>query len=337
MDTGVTVFTIAYIAILVVPGVIFKRFYFQGAFSKQFNLGLFADRIITSLFCGILVQIISLLTFSRIINITYLDFKKEMIESYAKIQGNSLPDLTFNQILYTFYYAVYCVVLAALLGYLLYRVIRGIRLDLHLPAFRFANHWHYYFRGEILKTTDFKSTNRGRVISTEVDLMLKDNDGKSNLFSGLLTQYTINSKNELQTIYLTGATRYSQTAGAVKTIPGDIFIVPYETVQNLNIRYNFLQPQPRELFKRFVLISCACLLVGVFYAPWASELSILLKVVTSFLMFLAWLSFTTLIMSFFPVSNGATRLTNGARVTLFVFFIITIGSCGILFNWWKIW
>ncbi|WP_316739894.1 hypothetical protein [Pedobacter aquatilis] len=333
MDTSVTVFTIAYIAILIVPGIIFKRFYFQGAFSKQFNLGLFADRIITSLFCGILVQIISLLTFSRIINVTYLDFKKKMMESYTKVQSNSLPDLSFDQILNTFYYAVYSVVLAALFGYLLYKIIRGFRLDLHLPAFRFANHWHYYFKGEILKTTDFKAANRGKVISTEVDLMLKDNDGKSNLFSGLLTQYTINSKNELQTLYLTGTTRYSQTAGAVKNIPGDIFIVPFETVQNLNIRYNFLQQQPKETFKRSVLILCASLLFGVFYFPWVSKLDVWLKIITNILMFISWFSFTALMMSLFPVSNGATPLTRVARFILVIIFIVITGSCGLLFEW----
>lgn len=335
MDAGITIFTIAYVIILIVPGIIFKRFYFQGAFSKQFNLGLFADRIITSLFCGILVQIISLLTFSRIVNITYLDFKKRIFESFRELQRNSLPDLNSEQILYTFYYAIYSVVLAACLGYLLYKIIRSLKLDLHIPAFRFANHWHYYFKGEILKTQDFKIANRGKVISTEVDLMLKDNDGKSNLFSGLLTQYTINSKNELQTIYLTGATRYSQTANAVKIIPGDIFIVPYETVQNLNIRYNFLQQQPKEITKRLVLVICAFLLSAVLYAPWASNLTLWLKIITTVLMFLTWLSFTTLAMSFFPSSNGVRALTKNARITLFVFFILMLGACGFLFNWWQ--
>jgi hypothetical protein len=86
MDAGVTIFSIAYVIILIVPGIIFKRFYFQGAFSKQFNSGLFADRIITSLFWGILVQIIGLLLYSKIINIKYADFKIEALKFYQDIQ-----------------------------------------------------------------------------------------------------------------------------------------------------------------------------------------------------------------------------------------------------------
>jgi hypothetical protein len=124
MDAGVTIFTIAYVTVLIVPGIIFKRFYFLGAFSKQFNLGLFADRIITSLFCGILVQIVSFLTFSRIINISYSEFKKKTLESYTKIHNNNLPDLSFDQVLNLFY----CVVLAAILGFIFYKTIRFLNL-----------------------------------------------------------------------------------------------------------------------------------------------------------------------------------------------------------------
>src|SRR5690606_17668748 len=124
------------------------------------------------------------------------------------------------------FYAIYSVVLAAVLGFFLFKVIRILSLDLKFPAFRFLNQWHYYFKGEILRTPEFKMTGRGKVLSTEVDLMLKDNNGKSNLFSGLLTQYTLNTKNELDTIYLTGASRFSQSQNGMKHIPGDIFIIP---------------------------------------------------------------------------------------------------------------
>jgi len=333
MDAGVTVFTIAYVAILIVPGIIFKRFYFNGAFSKQFNLGLFADRLITSFFCGILVQIASLLTFSRIINVSYDDFKKELIKSYSTIHKDSLPDLSYDQVLYTFYYAVYCVALAALLGLLLYKLVRFFKLDLRIPAFRFANQWHYYFRGEILKTNDFKGSSRGKVISTEVDVMLKDNNGKSNLFSGLLTQYTINANHQLETIYLTGATRFSQTSQRVKPIPGDIFIIPYETIQNLNIRYNFLTTQKKEVGKYIVLIFSTLLLIGGFYYPWVTDLVVWKKILGTFLLFLFWLFLTSLIMSFFNPTNGSQALTRGAKVTILFFVLLTLFLCKLLFGW----
>jgi hypothetical protein len=206
---------------------------------------------------------------------------------------------------------------------------------LRLPAFRFANQWHYYyFKGEILKTSDFKNANRGKVISTEVDVMIKDNDGKSNLFSGLLTQYTLNATNELQTIYLTGATRYSQRANAVKTIPGDIFIIPYQTIQNLNIRYNFSTSPPKETLRYVAIVLSALISFTCILLPLGNRSGSLEKIIGTFLMFISWLILTSFVMSLFKPLNGAQPLTKRAKVTLLAFLILMLFFCDLLFKWW---
>lgn len=331
MDTSVTFFSFGYIVILIVPGIIFKRFFFQGAFSGQFNSGLFADRIITSLFWGILVQIISVLTFSRIINISYQDWRTMLQTLYRNVVTNKLPEFTPDQLINVLLYAVYSVTLAATLGFILYKVIRGMGLDLKYPAFRFLNQWHYYFKGEILRTPEFKMNSRGKVISTEVDLMLKSDDGKSNLFSGLLTQYTLNTKNELDTLYLTGASRYSQSQRGVKHIPGDIFIIPFSTVQNMNIRYNFQVSQNQQVLKYIVISFSALLLLTSFIYPWFIEIGVWRKIFGSFTLFLSWLFFSSLIMSFFPPPIGTSSLSIGAKVTNTVMLLVMlIVSNGIL-------
>ncbi|MEO5911056.1 MAG: hypothetical protein ABIP95_09230 [Pelobium sp.] len=324
MDAGVTIFSIAYIVILIVPGIIFKRFYFQGAFSKQFNSGLFADRIITSLFWGILVQIISLISFSRFINIKYVDFKTRLLIFYTDVLSNQLPNLSLSQLLNTLFYALYSVFLAAVLGFLFFKIVRSLKLDINLPAFRFNNHWHYYFKGEILQTKEFSGNSRGKVISTEVDVMLKDDDGKSNLFSGLLTQYTLNHQNELESLYLTGSTRYSQTLGEVKAIPGDMFIIPYTTVQNLNIRYNFQVKKKTEIFKYIVLVISALVLIASLSYPWFTEIIIWRKVVGTFMLFINWLVLSTILVSFFEPSNGATKTSTRGILILIALLAVLI-------------
>jgi len=331
VDTSLTLFSFAYIVILIVPGIIFKRFYFQGSFSGQFNSGLFADRIITSLFWGILVQLVSALTFSRFIDASYQDWRLMLQTLYRNIIENKLPNTTPEQLIIVLAYAVYSVTLAAICGALMYKIVRILELDLHFPAFRFLNYWHYYFRGEILKTSDFSLTNRNKVISTEVDLMLKDNDGKSNLFSGLLTQYTLNSKNELENIYLTGASRFSQTSNAIKIIPGDIFIVPFSTVQNMNIRYNYQVRQQRQVLKYIALSFSTLILVFAFGYPWFQELSMWRKIFSTFTLFMSWLFFSSLLMSFFPNFNGTHQLSRNAKyVNLGILIIMLIVSLYIL-------
>lgn len=324
MDTSVTFFSFAYIIILIVPGTIFKRFYFQGSFSGQFNSGLFADRIITSLFWGILVQLAAALTFSRFIGASYQDWRLMLQSIYRNIIENKLPNTTPEELLTVLAYSTYSVALAAVCGALLYKVVRIFELDLHFPAFRFLNHWHYYFRGEILKTSDFRTSSGNKVISTEVDLMLKDNDGKSNLFSGLLTQYTLNSKNELENIYLTGTSRFSQSASRMKIIPGDIFIVPFSTVQNMNIRYNY-QVRNQSQFLKYVVLSFSALLLSLALTlPWFLELSTLKKMLGCVTLFLSWLSFSSLLISIFPNVNGTQNISRGAKILNFIFLLIMI-------------
>lgn len=334
MDAGVTIFSIAYIVILIVPGIIFKRFYFQGAFSKQFNSGLFADRIITSLFWGILVQIISLLSYSRIINIKYSEFKTRALVLYKDVLGNNLPNLSLSQLVNILLYSMYSVCLAAALGLFFYKLVRALKLDLRSPAFRFLNHWHYYFRGEILQTKEFNGNSIGKVISTEVDVMTKDDDGKSNLFSGLLTQYTLNQKHELEALYLTGCTRFSQSLGATKVIPGDIFIIPYATVQNLNIRYNFQIKQKKEWFKYIVMGFSGLVLLFSLSYPWFTDISIWKKILGTFLLFTSWLFLATLLMSFFEPSNGATKTSNGGKVVLSIGLVVMLILSNLIFQFW---
>lgn len=67
METNVTLVSIAIIVFLYFPGNIFKRFYFKGPFSQQFNIGIFAERFITSIFWGGIMQIMSLIKFPKIL------------------------------------------------------------------------------------------------------------------------------------------------------------------------------------------------------------------------------------------------------------------------------
>lgn len=243
---------------------------------------------------------------------------------YTDVLSNQLPNLNLSQLLNTLFYVLYSVFLAAALGFLFFKIVRSLKLDINLPAFRFNNHWHYYFKGEILQTKEFSGNSRGKVISTEVDVMLKDDDGKSNLFSGLLTQYTLNHQNELESLYLNGSKRYSQTLGGVKSIPGDMFIIPYATVQNLNIRYNFQVRKKKEIFKYLVLGISALMLIGSLSYPWFTEISIWRKVIGTFMLFITWLFLSTFLMSFFEPSNGATKTSYWGKFILGALLVIML-------------
>ena len=194
MEAQFTISSIVFIVLLIVPGVFFKRFYFQGQFSKQFGAGLFADRLITSIFWGIFVQIVTFIVFSRSLSISFDSIKTPVSSAFGSLSKNEIPELSVENLWYSLAYLLASIFISALLGTIFHKVVRLLKLDIKLQVFRFSNQWNYYFRGDILHTTEFKRGKRGEWLSTLVDVVIDNSDGKTKMFSGFLTQYTISSR-----------------------------------------------------------------------------------------------------------------------------------------------
>lgn len=117
MNFNITIFSLLYVIIIIVPGVIFKRFYFQGQFSKQFGSRLFADRLITSIFLGLVVQIITFLVFSNAINKNVVYIFQRINEFYASLDQLIFPVTSPQVLYYCLFYLFLSVILAILLGH----------------------------------------------------------------------------------------------------------------------------------------------------------------------------------------------------------------------------
>jgi len=277
MEAQYTVNSIVFIVSLVVPGVIFKRFYFQGQFTKQFGAGLFADRLITSIFWGIFVQIITFLLYSRIFGFTYTSLKQVIDKTYSEISKNLLPNFTYVQLGHILGYLIFLLFMSGALGTFLHLLIRLFKIDVFFKVLRFSNEWNYYFNGEILSTREFRGGKKGKVLSTSVDLLIDDGTEKNKMVSGFLTQYTLSPKTgELETIYLTNAKRYSKSESKFKEIPGDCFIVPFNKVIDMNLNYDTIEVVNNKK-KQIIynLISNIGLLgiVFLFIYPWFLKIS----------------------------------------------------------------
>lgn len=92
-------------------------------------------------------------------------------------------------------------------------MIRISKLDIYTSTFKYANIWHYYFRGDIVRTKDFKSalSKKRKWVSIRADILLDfEKDDKNVLYSGVVSQYDLSQKSDkLERLYLTGAKRYS--------------------------------------------------------------------------------------------------------------------------------
>lgn len=100
MNFNITFFTIIYIVALIIPGVFFKRFYFQGPFSKQFGSGPFADRLLTSLFWGVVSQFLAYKILKDVLSLNFDDIWNR-INTFL---NNKIPDLSEVELVNSIWY-----------------------------------------------------------------------------------------------------------------------------------------------------------------------------------------------------------------------------------------
>lgn len=222
------------------PGYFFKRFYFSGKFHKQFNIGEFAERFITTIFWGIIIQIVTYQIANKAFHLEEKNFLGYILSIYEKLsnpvrgkEDSNLPPMPFAQCLY---YLGLSFFLSAGAGKLFHKIVRIFQIDIRSQVLRFSNDWHYILRGEEMQSIRDKEQ---MIIATEVDIMAQNLKGDSLLYSGVLKEYVVASNSdELEYITLAGAKHISPDGTKSIPIPGDTFIIPYAQIKNINLRFN---------------------------------------------------------------------------------------------------
>lgn len=244
-------------------GLIFLRFYFIGEFSKQFNTRVPMTRLaFYSLIPGIVLLSVGIAIYS----VFDKDFSiSGALHVYADLLG---ADGEFKPQTCTFldehihlfaYFNMLIYMAAGIFGLLLHFIIQKFDLDKRMKIFRFKNYWYYVFSGEILKFKKFirasanvKLATLGKnrtAIITYADALC-DVNGQSKLYRGYVVDYELDSDNmhHLDKIYLLDAVRYETNAhsrrGLIEEtvnqkidIQGDLFVIDYKNVINLNLTY----------------------------------------------------------------------------------------------------
>ncbi len=325
MEAQFTISSIIFIVLVIVPGIFFKRFYFQGEFSKQFNAGLFADRLITSVFWGFVIQVVTFIVFSNTLNFTYQSIQQPVSKAYTDLSSNSIPDIDSLNTRYILAYLLASIFIAITMGSVLHRLVRFFKIDVKFNVFRFANQWNYFLRGDILHTHEFKGFKNGKVLTTLVDVVFENGEGKTKMVSGFLTQYLVSSRTgELETIILTDAKRFSNTDNAFKGVEGDCLIIPYSRVIDMNLSYIIKKPdsgRSKLLLKNSLSGLAVFVALFIIIYPWFLQLSAV-RILTGILIaFGAWLFTIAVIMT--PFQPVETRL-KGSAYWISVFLAVSM-------------
>jgi hypothetical protein len=281
--------SILLIVVVLFPGLIFRRFYYWSKFTKQFVKGEWSERIVTSIFWGIFSQMITLLLISYILPILQIKLlEKDIVENdiIEKIRTFSFAtiDIEKDRILLFFIlgYILFSILVAGLLGLILYKFVRWFEIDIRIEAFRYSNQWHYIFQGEVPKS-------KKKVLFPWVDVTLttQQEDGKQKMIQGVLKDYQINATTgDLEYLYLEQAQRYSHTQKDFKRILSDVFVVPFGNVVDMNIRYKYKEKKDYTNIYRGIIIT-AILASYFFYFsyPWlrATQGTPIWKILLSYL------------------------------------------------------
>ncbi|CAA0236521.1 hypothetical protein [Tenacibaculum maritimum] len=270
---SITIGFVLIFILIIIPGLLFQRFYYFGEFSKQFNT---KDTVYKSIFYsvipGILIQLLGALIYFLVHKSTFendLIFSVFYEISNPPEKGMSTKTIEFiNNGIYLFLiHLLNIYFLSIFIGYSLTRLVRYFKLDKFLKILRFKNQWYYIFSGEILDFSKFKNVNKilGEVkgeynkfkhYPPHADILVDTNSGTTCLYSGYVIDYDLDSNNinNLDKIYLIGTHRYRDKretdsqdiihgSRAKIKVKGSVFVLTAKNIQTINLT---LIPKPVE-------------------------------------------------------------------------------------------
>ncbi len=231
--------------VLLLPGAVAINSYYSPLIVKQSRIGMPLNDL---LFKGL---IISFLLHSTAICILKFLLRKEIKFNfiYQLLAGKDL-NITDSEFTISFldfiFYILMLIACSFILGKGFKWVIRLQNWDINFYSLRTMNYWFLVFSGRYLEGTGI----RGRQIDT--DLVILDVLTKNNIiYSGILIDFNYSSaKDELENLILDNTYKRNfiqdeveefsnpgHSTGTPFSIPGDAFIIPAETIVNININY----------------------------------------------------------------------------------------------------
>ncbi len=304
MNFTIALNTIIYLMVFIFPGILFRKFYFRGDFTRQFDQGNLLERFIWTLLFSILSLILCFFFIDFMgfcFNVKFLDSisYKTVKEIFDSLSSNKLPEEEiFGKSAVEFLYLILAIyILSSVLGFVLYNLIRILNLDKKFSIFTFSNYWHYLTTANE-RNGVFKSRSK---YFTLADILISGKNGDE-LISGTLYKYHINNDNKLECIVLTQAYKYKKIEKAdaaealtsiaknegiyeihketsthyifKRFISGNLLTIFNENIQNINLTYvrQINNSNNLIIFKKYlywiinVLYYLSILII--FFIPW---------------------------------------------------------------------
>lgn len=227
--------------VFLLPGILFRKGYFSGEFSRQFLSRDFFQLFINTLIPSVLIYLLAW-PFCYLAGWTY-DFLVilGLLASSDNLNLSSINSIISFQVPILWF--LICVnVSAYIFGVILNFFVRRFWLDVKYNLFRYENIWHYIITAKYfqVKRSQFELS-KGEIDDIEITycVVLVSIGGENILYNGILIDYQLGHDGGLDMIYLKDAKRrlINNPRGNYENIDGNIFIIKYENVINLNLTF----------------------------------------------------------------------------------------------------
>ncbi|WP_075341196.1 hypothetical protein [Tenacibaculum agarivorans] len=231
------------IFIIVLPAILARRIYFTKELSKSFTDKNTLQEIFSSLFlAGFIHSFWITIVENRGYKIDFdiilkLLFNARAIDSYDSISENIYSIIKYFSSI---------TVISVIFSYLLRNIIRYFKIDRKTNLFRYDNNWYYLFSGEVLDITEYNSDDT--ISSNDINQRLVDVLTKSNseeiIYRGTLVDYQLDKNNSVEYIVLSYPRK--KVNGVNKTITSNYFVIPYDEILNINLKYISTESESSE-------------------------------------------------------------------------------------------
>lgn len=356
MNLNIALSTIFYIMIFIFPGIIFRKFYFRGNFTRQFSQGNLFERFILTLFFSITSVLLSvgiILFFRYFLGIRFLNSisYETIITTFNIIKQDKIP-INIKDNAFDFFTMISLIYLISMMmGAILHSLVVGLKLDIKYPLFKFNHPWHYIINGKTIK--ELRSQ---KYLYTNVDVLI--NDGyKKVMFSGILLDILQNPQdNKIEHILIKDCYKYKfidENDGSKyerKYIPGNIMCFSKENIINFNLTHITRDKDYKIIKKTLLILSKLIFFTSLLYiviSPWMDNMIFEINGIVKKIIFII---ISTLFLSAVYgkindiLSTDKKNNTNKTDFTwkgIMIFFLLFIApflwAIDLFFTaWWKI-
>lgn len=236
-------FTTLVILLFALPGYVARAVYYSEDFTRE----VVAKHLSEEIYLAILYSLPFHVTSFLLIDWSYITFRSNIFVDLEEVVGfltgrfskegdgvSSLADNLYAHASHITFYFLGVALIAGATGRILRAAVWRFKLDVRLPSiFRYNNRWLYTFTGRDMKSKES--------LLGIIDAMCLLAGDKTRLYRGVVVGFDSNMEGNLEQIRLGLAYRGKFKDGTKEfyweEIPGNVFVLKYNTVQSLNVTY----------------------------------------------------------------------------------------------------